>query len=364
MNQLATQGERPLAVPGSFNNPVPNTPGELAKVPIGEPLKTLEEVVLFARALAFAGLLPDSLMDRRTQTVKVADVVLLLCMGAELSLSPMQSIHGIYVVKGRPMLSAQLWATRIRQFGHRLHVTMENMPSGKVLSATATIVRRDDPNPQSLTFSIWDAKNAGLVQAVADDGTVRAGINGNATPWQQYTATMLRNRAISHLARFACPEVVFGSMGIKGEEYDEMEEEEGFGDDRFLAGKAIEGTPSEQESLADELSALAARMGTGTGPRPISEALEPLKAAMAEQAAATTPPAAGRPVATVTDPGRAVPRTGQQEEAWEKHVEQVNQAFDTAEGTCDICGRRMPKYAHTEENFDHEPAWVDEPESF
>jgi hypothetical protein len=92
MNQLVAQNEREV-VPGSFGRPVPNNPGELARVPIGEPLKTLEEVVLFARALAFAGLLPDSLMDKRTQTVKVADVVLLLCMGAELELSPMQSIH-------------------------------------------------------------------------------------------------------------------------------------------------------------------------------------------------------------------------------------------------------------------------------
>lgn len=336
MNQLAVQNERPAAVPGSANFPVPNNPGELARVPIGEPLKTLEEVVLFARALAFAGLLPDSLMDRRTQTVKVADVVLLLCMGAELQLSPMQSIHGIYVVKGRPMLSAQLWATRIRQFGHKLSVTMENLPSGKVLSATATIIRRDDPTPQTLTFSIWDARNAGMVQAVADDGTVRAQVNGNATPWQQYTATMLRNRAISHLARFACPEVVFGTMGIKGEEYDELEEEEGFGEEKFVAGRAIEGTPANNDNLAEELAALAERMA-GTGPRPIKEAIEPLMSVVEEQAMGAT----ARPRRKATESVR----------------EPEDQRF-----TCEICGMRMAKEEHQGEDFDHNPVWVDEPE--
>lgn len=349
MNQIAVQQERALQppVPGSANFPVPNNPGELARVPIGEPLKTLEEVVLFARALAFAGLLPDSLMDRRTQTVKVADVVLLLCMGAELQLSPMQSIHGIYVVKGRPMLSAQLWATRIRQFGHRLNVKMEYLPSGRVLSATATVIRRDDPTPQELTFSIWDARNAGMVQAVADDGTVRAQVNGNATPWQQYTATMLRNRAISHLARFACPEVVFGTMGIKGEEYDELEEEEGFGDERFTAGKAIEGSPANNDSLADELAALAERMAGTTGPRPIAEAIGPLLSAVEEQAMGNS----ARPVRKAA---KAVV------EAVPEQPEAQVPSFDTSEGTCEICGQRMPKYTHGSE--DHEPYWITEPE--
>lgn len=348
MNQLATRNDGALT-PGSFDLPVPNKPAELARVPIGKPLGTLEEVVLFGRALAFAGLLPDSLMDRRTQTVKVADVVLLLCMGAELQLSPMQSIHGIYVVKGRPMLSAQLWATRIRQFGHKLNVSMEYLPSGKVLSATATVIRKDDPTPQSLTFSVWDARNAGLVQAVADDGTVRAQVNGNATPWQQYTATMLRNRAISHCARFACPEVVFGSMGIKGEEFDELEEEEGFGDDRFEAGKAIEGTPSENEALADELAALAARMAGTTGPQPLSDALGPLAEAVAEHGAVAAPKgrrkaaseAADGPKETVDEPGQAV-------------RDHTNTAL------CDVCGFRWFPGEH--DNTDHEPVWVNESE--
>jgi hypothetical protein len=350
MNQLATQGERPVATPGSFNNPVPNNQAELARVPIGKPLGTLEEVVLFGRALAFAGLLPDSLMDRRTQTVKVADVVLLLCMGAELNLSPMQSIHGIYVVKGRPMLSAQLWATRIRQFGHRLNVKMDYLPSGRVLSATAVITRRDDPTPQELTFSVWDARNAGLVQAVADDGTVRAQINGNATPWQQYTATMLRNRAISHCARFACPEVVFGSMGIKGEEYDDIEEEEGFGDDRFEAGKVIEGTPSENDALADELTALAARMAGTTGPQPLREALEPLAEAVAESAGVS-----------VAKPRRKA--SGDAPETVTETVEEPGQAVRDHTNTrlCDVCGFRWFPGEHDTE--DHEPVWVDEPES-
>jgi len=244
LNEIVQQRTAAPAVPGSFNNPVPNTLAELAKVPIGTPLRSLEEVVLFGRALAFAGLLPDSLTDRRTGTVKVADVVLLLCMGTELDLSPMQAISGIYVVKGRPMLSAQLWGTRVRKFGHSLEVRLEKNKHGRPISSTCTIPRGDDGTVHEEEFTVWDALGAGLIQKVDDEGKVIARINGNPTPWEQYTKTMLRNRSISHCARFACPEVIYGTMGIQGEEYDELSDEEGFGTDKFVAGKSIEGTPT------------------------------------------------------------------------------------------------------------------------
>ncbi len=335
MNEIVQQRNAAPAVPGSFNNPVPNTLAELAKVPIGTPLKSLEEVVLFGRALAFAGLLPDSLMDRRTQTVKVADVVLLLCMGTELDLSPMQAISGIYVVKGRPMLSAQLWGTRVRKFGHKLEVRQEKNNHGRPFSATCTITRGDDGTVHEEEFSIFDALNAGLIQRLGDEGQVIArGFDGkNPTPWEQYTKTMLRNRAISHCARFACPEVIYGTMGIQGEEYDELADEDGFGTDKFVAGKSIEGTPTEQESLAGELTALAERMAGNGGPKTIAEAMAPLTGDDEAQAKAF--------LEQLNDTGRAV----------REHPETR---------LCDVCGVRMMPQDHVGE--DHDPVWVVEPE--
>lgn len=332
MNEIVQQRPQDLPVPGSFNKPVPNTVAELAKVPIGMPLKTLEEVVLFGRALAFGGLLPASLMDNRTGTVKVADVVLLLCMGAELDLSPMQSLHGIYVVKGRPMLSAQLWGTRVRKFGHSLTIRHERNGHGRVVGAVCTITRGDDGTVHEEEFTVWDALAAGLINKVDDEGKVYA--NG---PWQQYTKTMLRNRAISHCARFACPEVVYGTMGIQGEEYDELSDEDGFGKDRFEAGKSIEGTPAKQENLAAELAALADRMSGQ--PRTIAEAMEPLTGDPQEQAKQLLAQLQSRE--TVIEQGTAV----------REHP---------TERLCDICGVRMLPGDHVGE--DHDPVWVVEPE--
>lgn len=299
---------------------------ELARVPLGKPLETLEEAVLYGRSLAMAGLLPDSLRDRQTQQIKVADVVLILCMGTELGMSPMQAINGIYVVKGRPMLSGQVWATRVRQAGHRLSVAMEYHPTSKrPLSATATIVRGDDKTVHELTFSVWDARNAGLCQ-VNDDAAVRSrSRTDEPQPWEKYTATMLRYRAISHCSRFACPEVIYGTMGIEGEEYDDPEED-GFGLERFIAPATIQGSETERENVAKELAALADRM-TGR--------LEAAYAEDAEEVPAPAKPKRSKGSAVKSHPG---------------------------ERTCDICGTRMFEAEHVGPDFDHEPVWVNEPE--
>lgn len=336
MNEIAVQQPRAAAIPGTFNNPVPNTPAELARVPIAQPLKTLEEVVLFARALAYANLLPDSLQDKRTGQIRVADVIVLLAMGAELDLSPMQSIHGIYVVKGRPMLSAQLWGTRVRKFGHTLTIHQDVNPNGRPVSATAIIKRGDDGTIHEETFSIWDAKNAGLCEVNEATGEVRSrSSSGQKQPWEQYTKTMLRNRAISHCARYACPEVIYGTMGIQGEEYDELSDEDGFGTDRFVAGRSIEGTEQQADELADELMALAGRM-TGTPDREEREASDKaalgaiLKGVKDLQSQALEPP---------TDGGEV--------------------------RTCEICNWRGPVGHHALDlNMDdmHEPVWIIEPE--
>jgi len=331
------QAPRSVAVPGSFNNPVPNTPAELARVPIAQPLKTLEEVVLFARALAYANLLPDSLQDKRTGQIRVADVIVLLAMGAELDLSPMQSVHGIYVVKGRPMLSAQLWGTRIRKFGHRLTLHQESNANGRPVSATAVITRGDDGTVHEESFSIWDARNAGLCQVNEATGEVMSrSSSGQKQPWEQYTKTMLRNRAISHCARYACPEVIYGTMGIRGEEYDELSDEDGFGDDRFVAGRSIEGTPQQADALADELMALAGRMTGQPGREEREEREEQDKAAL------------GTILKGIKDRTEALP-------------------VDPERGpirTCLICNWRGYTSEHAEEYGpdDHEPSWMDEPE--
>lgn len=339
MNDLALR--QPAAELARNNAPAM---AELARVPLGKPLETLEEAVLYGRSLAMAGLLPDSLRDRQNGQIKVADVVLILCMGTELGMSPMQAINGIYVVKGRPMLSGQVWATRVRQAGHRLTVDMEYHPTSKrPVSATATIVRGDDKTTHSLAFSVWDARNAGLCQ-VNDEAAVRSrSRTDEPQPWEKYTATMLRYRAISHCSRYACPEVIYGTMGIEGEEYDDTAAEEGFGEERgrFIAPNTVQGTAYEQEQLAGELMALADRMTGKT--EPIADVFEDVREGDPESAKSALRKIHDRVSARdkVVEPGTA-----------------VREHTDTR--TCEICGTRMLPQDH--EGEDHEPVWIVEPD--
>jgi len=189
---------------------VPDRSEQLALVPLGRPLDNLLQAVVLATGLAEAGLLPDALMR------KPKDVIVILAYGAELGLLPMQSVQGIYVVKGRPMLSAQLWTALIARNRHRLKIVESTDER-----ATVQIIRGDNGELFEETFSIYDAEGAGMLR-IEDGKVVARNRNGDKLVWEQYTRAMLRYRAIVFCARLACPEVAFNA-GIHGEEYDEQD---------------------------------------------------------------------------------------------------------------------------------------------
>lgn len=191
-----------------------STDVEVRRLPVsvGIPLNGLDEAYRLAQALALASVLPNSLRG------KPSDVLAILLYGQELGLAPMQSIQGIYVVKGKPQLSSQLWTAMARKAGHKV---VWGDRSDK--SATVTITRGDDPHPLTETFTIEDAAKAGLC-SIQDDGSVRArSQSGEKLPWETYTKTMLANRAISNAGKLQCPEVAQG-FAIEGD-YDYIDPE-------------------------------------------------------------------------------------------------------------------------------------------
>jgi hypothetical protein len=293
---------------------------ELALVPVGRALSNLEEVVTLAKGLAVSGLVPDALRG------KPNDVAVILLYGAELGLTPMQAIQGIYVVKGRPMLSAQTWGTKIRQNGHRLVIL-----SSTRTEATVCITRGDDKTQHVESFTIEDAVAAGLCEIVNGKVVSRSQFKNEVKPWEAYTKTMLRNRAITHCARYACPEAAFGNAGIWGEEHGELEDETDLrpfiADDEPVDGEIVDAHDAAQElaELADELAVNQ----TNPGWTDAEEVPSPL--------------ADERPV----DPWGTT--TGEPERK-----------------TCEVCGMRLvPERAGHDEAAarrgfaDHEPVWLD-----
>lgn len=142
--------------------------------------------IQYARALSEASLLPNAYRKQP------ANVLLAMEYGEALGLSPIAAIQGVHVIDGKPTASAQLIGALVRKAGHRLRVSVS--PDGT--AAKATIVRSDDPD--FVFESLWTLDRA---QA--------AGLIGKGT-WKAYPASMLKARAITEVARDACPEVLSG----------------------------------------------------------------------------------------------------------------------------------------------------------
>lgn len=147
-------------------------------------LVPLSERITYSKALSASDLLPKQYRGRPE------NVLVALEYGAALGLAPMAAIQGIHVVEGKPTASAQLIGALVRMAGHRLRVT------GNDTEAHAQIIRTDDPD---FAFeSVWTL-----------DRAARAGLTGKGV-WKSYPAAMLKARAITEVARDACPEVLAG----------------------------------------------------------------------------------------------------------------------------------------------------------
>lgn len=144
----------------------------------------LDSAMRLAKTLAMAAVMPDAIRN------KPADVLAMVLYGQDLGLSPMQAIQGIYVVKGKPQLSAQLWIALARRAGHRVLVRDHT-----ITSCTVEITRGDTGEQHAETFTIGDAQRAELA---------------GKDIWQKYPKRMLLARAISDCCRFICPEIALG----------------------------------------------------------------------------------------------------------------------------------------------------------
>jgi hypothetical protein len=146
---------------------------------------SVSEAVTLADRLATSGLLPESLQKRP------ADVLVVLMTGHELGLSPMQAIRGIHVIKGRPVMSADLLVALVRASGRCEYIRPVESNERRAVYET----KRRGEAPVRLEWTMDMAKRAGL-----------AGKDN----WQHYSAAMLRARAKADLCRAVYEDVVQG----------------------------------------------------------------------------------------------------------------------------------------------------------
>lgn len=122
---------------------------------------------------------------------KPEQALVIIMTGTELGLTANQALRAIQVVKGKPNLSSDLIVALVKRSD--LCESWETIESTNTLCTIET-KRRGDQNPRRITWTLEDAK--------------RAGISGDM--YQKYPRQMLRHRCSSDLAREVYPDLVLG----------------------------------------------------------------------------------------------------------------------------------------------------------
>lgn len=120
--------------------------------------------------------------------------MLVIMAGREFGLGAMASLRSFHVVEGKPTMSAQAMMARCLEHPScKLFRVVRSKCTHEV--AVVEVQRRDWSEPEVYTWTIDDAKRAGLA---------------GRQNWSKYPRDMLINRCIAEAARFTWPEVVAG----------------------------------------------------------------------------------------------------------------------------------------------------------
>ena len=127
----------------------------------------------------------------------------IILAGAELGFPPLVSLRSLHIVQGKPVLSAEAMVALVKKSPACMYFHLGESSSEKAVYET---LRKGEPASTRLSFSILQAKAAGLLQK---------------TSWRLYPDAMLRARCASQLARAVYPDVVGGIY--HEDELDEVE---------------------------------------------------------------------------------------------------------------------------------------------
>jgi hypothetical protein len=177
-----------------ITKPVPQAP-PIAMGERGIRLATYEDAFRFAKSVLASRLAPDSF--KSPESVLVA-----MQYGLELGMTPMKSLQSIAVVNGKPTLWGDAALGMVKASGLCEYVKEWVDGDGEQMIAHVVSKRKSEPEPVETTFSVKDAKDAGLW--------------GKTGPWKQYPKRMLKYRARAFNLRDNFPDVL-GGMHLQEE---------------------------------------------------------------------------------------------------------------------------------------------------
>ncbi len=156
-------------------------------------------------AMKFSELLAGSDMVPRDFKGKPANVLVAIQWGYEVGLGPLQALQNIAVINGRPSIWGDAALALVRAHPACQAVAEGVDGDGDARHGWCEVTRRGEA-PQRRTFSVADAKKAGLW--------------GKSGPWQQYPDRMLQLRARGFAVRDVFPDALRGV--ITAEEAQDM----------------------------------------------------------------------------------------------------------------------------------------------
>lgn len=157
-------------------------------------LKNWEEIEKFAERAAGSGMVPKDYIN------KPAAICVAVMMGAELGISPMQSLINISVINGRPAVWGDAMLGLVQASGHLKDIAETITGDGDNRVATCVVWRVGRPHPVTQTFSVAQARTANLW--------------GNNV-WKLYPDRMLQMRARGFGLRDGFPDVLRGLITIE-----------------------------------------------------------------------------------------------------------------------------------------------------
>jgi hypothetical protein len=156
----------------------------------GLALATFDDAIRFAQMVAKSEFAPKDFRG------KPESCMLAIQHGSEIGLSPMQSLQNIACINGRPAIWGDAALAIVQASAVCEFVYEEVTGEGDAMAAVCQAKRRGYAKPTTATFTVADAK--------------RAGLWGKTGPWTQYPKRMLQLRARGFALRDAFPDVLKG----------------------------------------------------------------------------------------------------------------------------------------------------------
>lgn len=148
--------------------------------------RSIDQAFEIARTLHAGGLLPRAL-------TRPESVFTVLMAGKELGLTALKALRSIHVIDGKVVMSADLIVALCKSRRDVCKYFQLVESSSQV--ATYETQREGDPAPTRITYTLDDARTAGLV---------------GKDNWKKHPAAMLRARCSAALARAVYPDLAMG----------------------------------------------------------------------------------------------------------------------------------------------------------